>query len=101
MALVSAGHDCVGSTRSSGIASNATDVLGMSVVRGMTGVDGVCQMCMSLARGDVGGEWGQWIRGLGLGITNPVGTGGVLYVCPCLGCGGIGGEWVGGMDQGL
>ena len=28
--------------------------------------------------GDVGGEW---IRGLGLGIINPVGTGGVLDVC--------------------
>ena len=28
-------------------------------------------------------EWGggEWMRGLGLGVTNPVGTGGVLDVC--------------------
>ena len=38
------------------------------------------------------------MRGLCLGLTNPVGTGGVLDVCLCLGCGGVsgvGGEWVG------
>ena len=40
------------------------------------------------ARGGVGGEGGEWMRELGLGFTNPVGTGGVL-------------EWVGGLDQGL
>ena len=55
--MVSAGH--VGGTRGSGIVSSAADVLWMSVVRGMRGVGGVCEMC--LARGDVGGEW---IRGL-------------------------------------
>ena len=44
-------------------------------------------MCMCLARGGVGGEW---IIGLGLGFTNPVGTRGVLDVCLCLGCGGVG-----------
>ena len=38
-------------------------------------------MFMCLARGGVGGEWGEWMRGLGLGFTNPVGTGGVLDVC--------------------
>ena len=27
--------------------------------------------------GSVGGEWGEWMRGLGLGFTNPVGTEGV------------------------
>ena len=32
-------------------------------------------------RGWIGGEW---IRGLGLGFTNLVGTGGVLDVCLCL-----------------
>ena len=37
-------------------------------------------MCMCLARGGVGGELGEWMRGLGLGFTNPVGTGGVLDV---------------------
>ena len=30
-------------------------------------------MCMCLARGGVGGEGGDWMRGLGLGFTNPVG----------------------------
>ena len=45
------------------------DVLGMSVVRGMRGVGGVCEIDMGLARGDVAGEEGEWIRGLGLGFT--------------------------------
>ena len=42
------------------------------------------------------------MRGLGLGVTNPVGTGGVFDVCLCLACGGVGGvdgEWVMGLDQ--
>ena len=76
-------------------------MLGMSVVRGMRGFGGMCEMCMCLARGGVRGEEGGWMRGLGLGFTNPVGTGGVLDVCLCLGCGGVGGlggEWVGGLD---
>ena len=49
---------------------------------GMRRVGGVCEMCM--ARG------GEWIRGLELGFTNPVGTGGVCltYVC-ILGCSGV------------
>ena len=81
----------VGGTR--GIVSSADDLLWMSMVRGMRGVGGVCEMC--LARGGGGG----WMRGLGLGFSNPVGTGGVLDVC--LGFGGVGGEWVGGVDQGL
>ena len=41
---------------------------------------------------------GEWMRGFGLGFTNPVGTGEVLDVCLCFGCGGVGGEWVGGLD---
>ena len=44
---------------------------------------------------------GEWMRGLGLGFTNPVGTGVVWDVCLCFGCGGVvgvGGEWVGGLD---
>ena len=73
---MTAGH--VGGTGGSGIVSNAADVLWMSVVRGMRGVGGVCEMCICLARGDVGGEGGEWMRGLGLGFTSPVGTGGVL-----------------------
>ena len=43
-------------------------------------------------------RWGEWMRELGLGFTNPVGTGGVLDICLCFGCGGVGGvggEWVG------
>ena len=50
-----------------------------------------------------GGVGGEWMRELGLGFTNPVGTGGVLDMCLCFGCsgvGGVGGEWVGGLDQG-
>ena len=52
--MVSAGH--VGGTRSSGIVSSASDVLWMSVVHGIGGVGGVCEMCIWLARGGVGGE---------------------------------------------
>ena len=48
-------------------------------------------MCMCLARGGVGGEGGEWMIGLSLGFTNPVGTGGVLDVCLCFGCDGVGG----------
>ena len=85
-------------TRGSGIVSSAADVLWMNVVRGMWGV---CEMCMYLAWGGLGGEW---MRGLGLGVTNRVRTGGVLDVCLCFSCGGVGGEggkWVGGLNQGL
>ena len=42
---------------------------------------------------------GEWMRGLGFGFTNPVGTGGMFNVCLCLGCGGVGGEWVGGLGR--
>ena len=51
----------------------------------------------------MGGEWGEWMRGLGLNFTNPVGPGGVLDVCLCFGCdgvGGVGGELVGGLGPG-
>ena len=54
-AVVSAGH--VGGTRGLGIVSSAADVLWMSVVCGMWGVGEVCEMCMCLARGGVGGKW--------------------------------------------
>ena len=59
---------------------------------------------MCLAWGGVGGKGGEWMRGLGLDCTYPVGTGGVLDVCLCFGCGdvgGVGGKWVGCLDQGL
>ena len=39
-----AGH--VGGTRGSVFVSNAADVLWVSVVRGMRGVGGVCEICM-------------------------------------------------------
>ena len=48
MVVVSAGH--VGAIRGSGIVSSASDVVGISVVRGMRGAGGVGEMCMCLAR---------------------------------------------------
>ena len=38
---------------------------------------------------------GEWMAGLGLSFTNPVGTGGVLDMCLCLDCAGVGGEGLG------
>ena len=87
---------CMSCTRGSVFLSSTGDVLVRGVFR-------VCDMCMCLARGGVGGEGGEWMRELGLGFTNPVGTGGVLDMCLCFGCGGVGGlggEWVGGLDKG-
>ena len=52
--------------------------------------------CVCVWLGRRGWRGGEWIRGLGLGFTNPVGTGRVLDVC--FGCGVVGG---GGLDQGL
>ena len=83
--MVSAGY--VGGTRGSGIVSSTADVLWMSVGHRMRGVGGVCEMCMCLARGGVGGEDGEWMRGLGLGFINRVGTGGVSDVCTDRWCG--------------
>ena len=53
---------------------------GMSVVGGIRGVGGVCEMCMCLDRGGVGDEGSELIRRLGLGFANPVGTRGALAV---------------------
>ena len=61
----------LGGTRGSGVLSNAGDELEMCVVRG---VGGVCDMCMCLARGRVGGVGGECVTGLGLGFTNYGGT---------------------------
>ena len=52
----------------SGIVSSAADVIWMSVVCGMRGVGEVCAMCMCLARGGLGGEGSELIRGFGLGF---------------------------------
>ena len=56
--VVSAGH--VGGTRGSATVSSAGGV------QGMRGVGRVCEMCMCLARGGVGGEgggceWEDWV----------------------------------------
>ena len=63
---------CMSGTRGSGVLSSTVD-----------GVGGVCDMCMCLARGGVGGEGGEWMRELGLGFTNPVGTG-ECWTCVCV-----------------
>ena len=96
--MVSAGH--VGGTRGIGIVSSAADVIWMTVVRGMRGFGGVCEMCMCLDLGGVGGEEGEWMRGLGLVFTNPVRTGRVFDVYRCLGCGGVGGVYGEGLGPG-
>ena len=90
--MLSAWHEHVGGIRDYGIVSNADDVLGVIVLCcvAMRGVGGVCEMLMCLARACVGGEGGEWMRGLGLGFINPVGARGVLDVCLCLGCCGVG-----------
>ena len=52
----------------------------------------------------VGGPVGEWVRGLGLGITNPGGIGGKWDLCLCFSCSGVGavgGELVGVLGQGL
>ena len=58
---------CMSGTRGSGVLSSTGDVR-------VRGVGGVCYMCMCLARGGLGGEGGEWMRDLGLGFTNSVGT---------------------------
>ena len=44
---------CMNGTHGSGVLSSTCDVFEMSVVRA---VGGMCDMCMCLARGGVGGE---------------------------------------------
>ena len=77
MVVVSAGHEYVGGTRGSGIVYSTADMLGMSVVHGMRGVGGVCEMCMCLARA---AYEERGVTGLDVGFTNPVGTGRMLDV---------------------
>ena len=90
----------MGGTCGSGVLASACDVLEMSVVRGESGV---CDMCMCLARGGVGGVGGEWVTGLGLGFTNSGGTWGEwdmclvfwLRWCGCGWCWGRVGGWGG------
>ena len=49
---LSAACECVGGTRGSRFVSSADDVQEMSVVSGVRGIGGVCEMCMCLARGE-------------------------------------------------
>ena len=46
----------VGGTHGLGIVYSAADMLWMSVVRGMRGFCGVCELCMCLAWGCMSGE---------------------------------------------
>ena len=48
------GYEYMNGTRGSSIVSSTDAVLEVSVIRGMRGVSGVCEVCMCLARGGVG-----------------------------------------------
>ena len=65
-------------THGSGVLSSACDVLEMSVVRG---VGGVCDMCMCLARGGVGGIVGERF---GFGLYQSCGNRGECWTCVCI-----------------
>ena len=63
-----------------------------------------CVRCVCVGLGRRVRRGGEWMKGLGLGFTNHVGTGGVLDVClGCGGVGGLGGQWGVGrrLDAGL
>ena len=72
-------------TRGSGVLISSDDVLELSVVRG---VGGVCDMCMCLARGRVGGVGGERI---GFWLYQSWRNMGKWDMCLCFGCGGVGG----------
>ena len=74
----------MGGTCGSGVLSSTSDVLEMSVLRG---VGGVCGMCLAWS-----GVGGVGMRGLGLSFPNPGGTRGNWDMCLCFGCGGVGGR---------
>ena len=91
----------MGGTRGSGVFASTGDVLEMNVV---SGIDGVCDMYMCLARGGVGGVGCEWVTGLvwALPILEEHGKSGICVLCfGCGGVGGVGGECVGGLGQGL
>ena len=74
----------------------------MSVVRG---VGGVCDMCMCLAWGWVGGVGCEWVTGFGLGFANSGGTcGNGIFGCVLVavvlgesGCSAWARVWKGGL----
>ena len=57
---------CMSGTRGSGVLSSTGDVL-------VRGVGGVCDMCMCLARGGVGGEGGVVDERIGFGLYQSCG----------------------------
>ena len=67
---------CMSGTRGSGVLSSTGDVL-------VRGVGGVCDMCMCLARGGVGGEGGEWTRELGWALPILWGQG-ECWTCVCV-----------------
>ena len=77
---------CMSGTRGSGVLSSTGDVL-------VRGVGGVCDMCLAW-----GCEGGEWMRELGLGFTNPVGTGGRVGRVSVFWLRWY--RWVGGLDKG-
>ena len=69
----------MGSTLGSGIVSSAADVIGMSVVHGMKR----WWSMYVFGTGRRKRRGGEWMRGLGLGFTNPVGSG-KCWTCVCV-----------------
>ena len=65
----------MGGTRGLCVLSSVGDVLEISVVIDVGGV------CMCLAQGLAEGVEGEWVRGLGLGFTNPGRTGEKWDMC--------------------
>ena len=91
MVAVSAGHEYTGFSRDSGSVSSVYDVLEMSLVMGSEEL----VECVRCICGWLGGWWevrGEWMRGLGLGFTNLVGTGGRVSVFGLQRCGWC--QWV-------
>ena len=72
---------CMSGTRGSGVLPSTGDVLEMSVVRG---VGGVCDMCMCLARGGVGGEGGEVDERIGFGLLPILWGQGECGRCVCV-----------------
>ena len=78
--MVSAGH--VGGTRGSGIASSASSVVDECRAWDERSWWSAWDLYV-FDSGRRGSRGGEWMRGLGLGFSDPVGTGDVLGVCLC------------------